>query len=91
MTCFEALEVRQDMIFVHVATIILGEPEQISQAPQTLPLLQSDEQHYEYGDYQPPEKSATKAKIMPDANNQTLVPSSICHVQILSENTQLPP
>ncbi len=46
MNVFEALEVRSDMIFVHVATI-LHDAEKIVTKEEK----KSSQEHYEYGDY----------------------------------------
>jgi hypothetical protein len=91
MNAFEALEVRPDMIFVHVATILhdATKKEEVEEA-------KGSQEIYEYGEYKAPTTSKSSNNLVEEhigglLPGQSILPSSISKVTVLSTNTQIPP
>jgi impB/mucB/samB family len=85
MNVFEALEVRSDMVFVHVATIMYDKAKEAKGGEMS-------QEHFEYGDYKAQTASKQSSSNLLDLGGeallpgQSLLPSSISKVQILSNN-----
>jgi len=90
MNAFEALEVRADMIFVHVATILHDASKKEEEE------VKGSQEIYEYGEYKAPATSKSSKNLVEDhigglLPGQSILPSSISKVSVLSTNTQIPP
>lgn len=89
MTCYEALELRPDMVFVHVATIVSRTMESksakaVSPVKSPSPSKEDEEDHFDYDAYV--SCAPTSVSTCSTVDSEGIIPSSVCKVTELGPN-----